>query len=160
MAPVELSGIVSMSGASFLVAQTADAIYNLLGIDGSTCVEFTPDYPNLQIDVSDSDNITTAQRIYSWSCWAQTTSAGIALMFRSVLAQDTVNFTIDTAIVDAKLDNTKSTPIIIGGGSITRSDGSTVIAPTSNSIQLDPGRAFVVRATPGSGIRQTVWVPQ
>jgi hypothetical protein len=141
--PYSALGTLTSAGAAFLVAQAADTVYNALAIDGSTCVEFVPDYPNLQIDVSDSDNITTVQRVYAWAVWAQSTAQGIALMFNSVIAQDTNNFKIDVAVVNTQLDNTKATPVIIGGGYLIRSDGTTIIAATSNSIQMDPGRAYV-----------------
>lgn len=157
--PITLLGTLTSNGASFTVAQAADAVYQALAIDGSTCTEFAPDYPNLQIDVSDSDNITTVQRIYAWSAWAQSTAQGIALMFGAVTAQDPVNFAIDVGVVNTKLDNTKGTPIIIGGGYLVRSDGSTIIAATSGSIQMDPSRAYLVRlSASGSPIAQTVWV--
>lgn len=149
--PVELTGLLTSSGALFLVSQIADPIYSTLAIDGSTCTEFIADYPNLQIDISDPDNVTTVQRIYAWANWAQTTAQGIVLMFKAVQAADTLNFVIDTAVVNAKLDNITTTPVKIGGGYITRSDGTSVIANTSGSIQLDPGRAYLPNL-PSGGI--------
>lgn len=140
--PVELSGLLTNAGASFLVAQVNDSVYTALGVDGSTCIEFTPDYPNLLIDVTDSDNITSVQRVYSWASWAQTSPQGIAVMFNGVTALDTLNFNINTAVVNAKLKNMKTTPLLMVGGYLSRSDGTTVIDATSGSIQMDPGKAY------------------
>lgn len=142
--PIESYGLLTSSGLTFLDAQVDDEVYNALAIDGGTCTEFTPDFPNLQIDVSDLDGYTTVQRIYSWSAWSQTSAQGIALMFGAVTAIDQVNFVINQDIVDAHLDNVTSTPVLITGGTITRKDGTTVIAATSGSIQLDPGRAYSI----------------
>jgi hypothetical protein len=142
--PVEALGLLSSVGSTFLVSQIADTVYNTLAIDGSTCTEFIADYPNLQIDVSDPDHTTTVQRVYAWSTWAQTTVQGIALMFKAVVATDELNFTIDVGVVNAQLDNITGVPVIIAGGYLYRSDGTTVIAPTSGSIQMDPSRAYMV----------------
>jgi len=141
--PIESSGVLTSTGLSFIDTQADDLIYNAIGVDGSTCTEFTPDFPNLQIDVSDGDGTTSVQRIYAWSCYAQTTSQGIALMFNAVDALDTANFVIDQTVVDAKLDNTTLSPVIVGGGYIRRLDGTSIIAATSGSIQMDPGKAYV-----------------
>lgn len=142
--PIESTGILSATGASFLVSQANDAVYNALGIDGSACTEFTPDYPNLQVDLSDGDGVTSVQRLYAWAAWAQTSAQGIASMFKAITAQDSVNFVIDVAVVNAKLDNVSATPVIVSGGYLSRSDGSTVIASTSGSIQMDPSKAYTV----------------
>lgn len=148
--PIETSGILSSTGASFLVSQVADTIYNTLAIDGSTCTEFAPDYPNLQIDVSDGDGTTSVQRLYAWSAWAQTSEQGIDLMFQAVQATDTSNFVIDVDVVDTKLDNVTGSPVIVAGGYLARSDGTTVIASTSGSIHMDPGKAYLTAGAPDS----------
>lgn len=146
--PIETSGILSSTGASFLVSQVADPVYNALAIDDSTCTEFAPDYPNLQIDVSDGDGTTSVQRLYAWSAWAQTSEQGIDLMFQAVQATDTSNFVIDVDVVDAKLDNVTGSPVIVAGGYLARSDGTTVIAATSGSIHMDPGKAYLTAGAP------------
>jgi hypothetical protein len=141
--PIETQGVLTSTGLSFVDTQVNDTIYNAIGVDGSTCTEFTADYLNLQIDVSDGDGTTSVQRIYAWACYAQTTSQGIALMFNAVDASDTANFTIDQSVVNAKLDNVSGSPVIIGGGLLSRLDGTSVIAATSGSIQMDPGKAYI-----------------
>jgi hypothetical protein len=141
--PIEAFGVLSATGASFLVSQVPDAVYNALAINGGLCTEFTPDYPNLQIDVSDGDGSTSVQRLYAWAAWSQTSAPGIASMFRGVSALDSANYVIDTSVVNARLDNVLGTPVIITGGYLSRSDGTSVIAATSGSIQMDPGKAYV-----------------
>lgn len=143
MMPIETTGILSSTGASFLISQAADTVYNTLAIDGSTCTEFTPDFPNLQIDVADGDGTTSVQRLYAWAAWSQTSALGVAAMFRGVSALDTANYVIDVGVVNARLDNITASPVIVTGGYLSRSDGTTVIAAASGSIQMDPGKAYV-----------------
>ena len=141
--PIEAFGVLSGGSVSFLDSQAVDTVYNAIGIDGSTVTEFTPDYPNLQIDADDADGQTQVQRVYAWSRWANTAADGIRLMHNAVQAQDSANFLIDVALVDARFDNVSATPLVISGGLIRRSDGTTVIG--NGSIQMDPGRAYVAQ---------------
>lgn len=141
--PQEVFATLGASGATFTVPDQADTVYATNAVDGSTCTEFTADYPNLQIDVSDGDGTTSVQRIYAWSVWANTQADGIRLMFNAVVAQDELNYVIDQSVVNARFDNVAGTPVIITGGYIRRADGTTVIASTSGSIQMDPGRAYI-----------------
>ncbi len=146
--PQEVVAALTTGGAVFTVPDEDDTVYAANGVDGSTCDvsgggEFTADYPNLQIDVSDVDSVTSVQRVYAWSAWANTTTQGIRLMFGAVEALDALNYVIHQDVVDAKFDNVNGTPVLIAGGYIRRADGSTVIAATSGSIQMDPGRAYV-----------------
>ena len=143
MLPIEATALLSAAGASFLVTQVPDEVYNTLAINGGTCTEFAPDFPNLQIDLSDGDGTTSVQRLYAWAAWSQTSAQGIALMFRGVQARDAANYVIDASVVNARLDNVTGTPVIIAGGYLSRTDGTTVIAATSGSIQMDPGKAFI-----------------
>jgi hypothetical protein len=57
---------------------------------------------------------------------------------------------------DLKLDNTKATPLLLGGGRIYHDDGSTIIASTSNSIQIDYNPVYVATANPDD-IANVVW---
>ena len=141
--PIESLGVLGSSGLTLLDTQAPDVVYNALGIDGSSCAEFSPDYPNLQIDLSDSDGITSVQRLYAWAAWSQTSASGISLMFKGISALDGANFVIDTMVVNARLDNVSTLPVLVIGGYLSRSDGSTVISPLSGSIQMDPGKAYV-----------------
>jgi len=141
--PIEAVGVLTSSGLTFLDAQVDDVAYNAIGLDGGEMAEFAPDYPNLAINVTDPDGVTSVQRLYAWAAWSQTSELGIRLMFRAVQASDTANFQIDQSLVDAKLVNANTAPVMMVGGYLTRKDGSTVIAASSGSIQMDPGKAYV-----------------
>jgi len=59
-------------------------------------------------------------------------------------AQDVLNYQINTAVVDLKLDNVGSIPVVIGDAYLYRDDGTTVISSLTPSIQMDPSRAYQV----------------
>lgn len=153
--PLEATGILTSSGLIFLAAQAEDTVYVGNGIDGSTVTEFTADGLAIHVDVSDPDGYTLVQRLYAWMQHYQTTSAGIAsAFFGAMSASDSANYVIDQDKADIHIDNVTASPLMIVGGYLTRKDGSTVIAPTSGSIQMDPGRAYVA---PGGA---AITVPQ
>lgn len=142
--PLEATGILTASGLTFLATQAEDTVYVGNGIDGSTVTEFTADGLAIHVDVSDPDGYTLVQRIYAWMQHYQTTSAGIAsAFFGAMSASDSANYVIDQDKADIHLDNVTASPLMVVGGYLTRRDGSTVIAATSGSIQMDPGRAYV-----------------
>lgn len=146
--PLEATGVLSSGGLAFLSAMADDTVYTANAVDGSTVTEFAPDPPNLQVDITDGDGLTTPQRLYAWMQYYLTTSAGVASgFFGGLTATDTANYAIDPARVDLKLDNQSASPVLIVGGYLYRTDGTTVIAATSGSIQMDPGRAYTA---PGS----------
>jgi len=153
--PLEATGILTSSGLIFLAAQDDDMVYVGNGIDGATVTEFTADSLAIHVDASDPDGYTLVQRLYAWMQHYQTTSAGIAsAFFGAMSASDSANYVIDQDKADIHIDNVTASPLMIVGGYLTRKDGSTVIAPTSGSIQMDPGRAYVA---PGGA---AITVPQ
>jgi len=142
--PLEATGILTASGLTFLSEQAEDTVYIGNGIDGSTVTEFSADGLNIQVDVDDPDGYTLVQRLYAWMQYYQTTSTGIAsAFFGAMSASDSANYTIDQDKADILMDNVSASPLMIVGGYLTRRDGTTVIAATSGSIQMDPGRAYV-----------------
>jgi hypothetical protein len=142
--PQEITAIASALGFSALASQVQDTVYNTNAIDGSTVTELTSDYPNIQIDSNDVDGLTTVQRIYAWFVNNRATADGIRHYFDAILAEDLVNYRVKSSTVNLKIDNVISTPLQIIGGRIYRDDGATVIAATSNSIQIDPDKAYGV----------------
>lgn len=141
--PVQAVGLLTSAGCAFLVAQVDDTVYNALAIDGSTVTELTADLPHVLIDLSSGAASITVQRIYAWTCFEQTTSGGIASMFNAVTAIDALNFIVNVGVVNAYLFNTTTTPCLVIGGTLRRSDGSTVIAAGSTgNIQMDPKLAY------------------
>ena len=141
--PQTLLAVATAEGFAATANQQTDTIYVGNGIDGSAVTEFSPDYPNVQMDVSDPDGYTTVQRVYAWLRYIEATSQGIDLWFDVVTPTDAVNYLIDAAKLNLKIDNTGASPVVIGGGRIYRTDGATVIAATSGSIQMDPARVYV-----------------
>lgn len=155
--PQEVFASLTSGGAAFVVPSVDDAVYIANGIDGALCDssgggEFTADYPNLQIDVTDSDGVTTVQRVYAWSVWANAQLDGIRLMFGAVTAADVLNYTIDQAKVNARLQNTSTAAIVVGGGYLRRADGTTVLAVGAGPIQMDPGRSYLAAASIPSAV--------
>jgi hypothetical protein len=142
--PVTSIATLTNTGASFLDVQVDDQVYIDAGINGSAVTEFAGDYPNVQIDVTDPDGVTTVPRIYAWFVNNLMTSSGIASFFGGLTADDGANFVINTSMINLKLDNTNVSPVIIGGGRLYHDDGSTVIAAASNSIQMDPDRVYTI----------------
>jgi hypothetical protein len=136
--------VATSTGWSSLASQEVDAVYSLNAINGSTVTELSGDFPNVQIDSNDADGETTVQRIYAWFSYIQTTEQGIRDFFEAMVAEDEVNYRVRSTVANLKLDNTIATPLMIVGGRLYRDDGTTVIASTSNSIQLDPLKAYPV----------------
>lgn len=141
--PQTLLAIATSTGFSATANQQVDSIYVSNGIDGSTVSEFTADYPNIQMDITDPDGVTTVQRVYAWLRYNETTSSGIAQWFNAVTPTDAVNYLIDTTILNMQLDNRNATPVQIIGGRLYRSDNATIIAALSGSIQMDPNRVYL-----------------
>lgn len=150
-APYEATGTLGTNGLAVTIAQVADSVYGTNAIDGSTCTEFSADYPHVQVDVSDPDGTTTIQRLYAWYVYNLTTSGGIASFYGGIQALDVLNYEIQAGTLNLQLDNVSATPVIITGGYLFRSDGQTIIATGSGSIQMDPGRAY----QPPSGVNLT-----
>jgi len=142
--PLLVTTLATTTGWSALATQTMDTVYNDNAIDGATVTELSGDFPNVHIDSNDADGETTVQRVYAWFSYIQTTSTGIIDFFQAMLAEDSVNYRVRTSIANLKLDNVISTPLMVIGGRLYRDDGATVIAATSNSIQIDPSKAYAV----------------
>jgi hypothetical protein len=144
--PLEEVGTFNTNGLQFASVQTTDTVYAANGIDGSTVTEFTADFPHIQVDIG-SGSTTTAQRLYAWLVYEQTTSSGVQNFFDAITAYDAVNYTINASLVNLQLNNITATPVKISGGYVARSDGATIIASTSGSIQIDPAKAYIAGLT-------------
>jgi hypothetical protein len=138
------------TGVSFLDTQSNDTTYNSNAVSGAACDsgsggEFTTDFPNVQVDVNDSDNTTSLARVYAWLCYQESTSSGITNFFGAISATDTSNYSLDGSVVDLSFDNKKTALLTINGGYITKSGGAAglVAATTTGSIYFDSGRAYI-----------------
>ena len=154
--PVQTTATATASGFTVTADQSElDAVYTSNAIDGSTVAECAADYVDDTIDITDGDNATTVPRIYAWFRYNETTSLGIASdWFNGMSAVDEVNYLITVATIDLTLNNLNATPLLITDARLYRSDGTTVIFATSNSIHLDPDKVYVI-TTGGSALTPT-----
>lgn len=143
------NNVLTSGGATFLNTQSVNSVYNANGWDGAALLgaEFATDFVNVQLDISDADNITSFQRLYAWFSYIETTFEGLQKFAGAITAIDTVNYVINVPIANIKLDNRLSTPVVIVGGSMTASDGTSIIAATSGSIQIDPAKAYLANTS-------------
>lgn len=110
---------------SFLDTPEDDDVYDSYGIDGSTVTEYSADYPNIEVDVTDPDNVFYLDRFYAWHKYNLTTADGIRNFFGAITATDTSNIKINNSVVDIFFDNTKTTSARQGDNIvIQRSDGA------------------------------------
>lgn len=137
--------IAGATGWSALASQSADTVYNTNAIDGSMATEFAADGANVEIDVTDTDNITSLTRVYAWFIYNLMSSTGIANFFGGVTATDTANYLVDGSMVDLAFDNKKTNLLTVNGGFIQKTGGARglVSATTTGSIYFDSGRAYI-----------------
>ncbi len=104
------TNVATVSGTStFLNTPVDDDVYDAYGITGSSVTEYSADVPNIQVDVTDPDNVFYLDRFYAWWKYNLTTEAGIRNFFGGITAIDTSNLLINNSIVDIFFDNTKAT---------------------------------------------------
>lgn len=139
--PAEYNTIAMTSGWSVLAAQVNDDVYIANGIDGSTVTEYSSDYVNVQIDVSDPDGVTSFQRGYAWYCDQMTGDDGIRYFYGAMVAEDAFNYLLNTDVADIKIQNTGTTGVTLTGGAVRRKDGSSPIAP-GGSVYIYYGRTY------------------
>lgn len=159
--PIESTSILTSGGAVFGNTQVIDTVYAANNIAGASCTEFSSDFTNIYLNLSDSDGSTTVQRIYAYMAFTQHSAEGIRKMLFGMVAQDTENYVINVGVVNLLLFNLNVAPVMVIGGVITRSDGSTIIAATSNSIQVYSGKAYLANsAAIETAIANTLTLPQ
>jgi hypothetical protein len=144
VAKKELSatGILTTAGLMFIDSQEDWLEYASIGIDGSTVTEFTADYPMIEVNISDADNLTTKQRLIAWWIYNLSTANGIRFFFEGITTEDAVNYRINNGF-NLFLDNLKATPLMFTDQArLYKANGATIIATTSNSIQLDSGKVY------------------
>ena len=134
--------IVTSNGFSFLAAQQDDAIYNANGIDGSLVSECTADFPNVEVDIDDGDGATTVKRIYAFFVAEQYTASGIQWC-SGISAEDSVNYKINTSILDLRIQNVGTNAVVLTGGRLFRDDGATIFIAGNGPIQHDPDKAYL-----------------
>ena len=154
--PFQTLTTLSIGGANVTANQQVDTTYVTNAIDGSTVPEFSADYPNILVDIDDPDGIGYIKRFYAWFRYTENTPDGRAYFFGGVTAYDTVNYVINSAIVDLKFKNLGIT-VTFSDAYIIRDDGASMVATGSNSIIFEPGRAYSVNGGGGGGSAHDVW---
>ena len=144
----EATAVWAAAGVTFLISQPEDTIYTAWGIDGATVSEYSLDGTNLQIDANDVDGSTQKVRLAAFYSYALTLEAGIRLFYGALtfLAAGSIRVNVD--VVNSRIDNVNaSTPLVFTDVNVRlfRSDGSSIIAPTSYTIHSDySGEPFTV----------------
>lgn len=153
--PVQYQTVAASGGWSILADQVDDTVYNYNAIDGDTCTEFSHDFANVQVDVDDADNTTTVQRGYAWFIAGQMTADGIRYFFGGITAEDSVNYRINAALVNLRIQNIKAgSNLTVTGGNIYRTDDTDIFAPgaSGSTASMRYGRAYTVRVGGGTGL--------
>ena len=149
--PLSVPGLLTTSGASIILEQQVDLVYVANAIDGSTVTEFSPDYPDVYVDINDPDGIGYIKRLYAWYRYLETDPVGIITFFGGITAQDAANYVINSYVVNLKFKNT-GIAVTFADAYIKRDDGASLIAPASNSLYFEPGRAYLASGSGGSGM--------
>jgi|DEB0MinimDraft_6_1074348.scaffolds.fasta_scaffold05831_2 hypothetical protein len=153
---LETTGVVTASGLSFVNSQVDHEIYNAYGVDGSTITEFSFDSGNIEVDINDADNTTEIQRLACWEAYFETTEQGIRDFFGCIDWESLNSVKIVVSMCDLKLDNVKVSPLLLVGGRMYRSDGTTIISTSSNSIQVDYEPVYIGNADDITDIKNTI----
>lgn len=126
------------------IEQTPQEQYEFFGVDGAGITEFLWDGGNVEIDVTDSDNQTSIQRIGAWYYYYITTAIGINEAFGALSWENLNSIKIVTSKVSVTIDNKKTEPLMLSGGRMYHDDGTTVISATSNSVQVDYDPVYTI----------------
>lgn len=147
----ENQGTLTAAGMNMRVSQVDDDIYNAVGIDGSTVSECSISGTNIEININDPDNTTSAQRIYAFECYWLFTQYGIADQNLYIEAIDATHYKF---LGGLRLRNLKSTPLNILGANIVPETGpaSDVYDPAGGPIFLNYERVEGFAYSSGSGL--------
>ena len=144
----EATTVWSAAGATFLVTQPEDPIYTAWAIDGATVTEYSLDGTNIQIDANDVDGFTEKKRLAAYFSYALTLEIGIRNFYGAITALAAGSIRINEAVADLRIDNINATtPLVFTDVNVRlfRSNGSSIIAPTSYTIHSDyNGEPFTV----------------
>ena len=137
------SVVVSATGWASLVSQDTNTIYASHGVNGASVTGITWDSGDMQFDFNETDNVINGPDIGAWYQYFITTEVGIAEAFGALIWPQLNKLTNVTSKAAITWDNVRSTPLQINNAWIDRDDGASIIAATSNSIQINPPAVFV-----------------
>jgi hypothetical protein len=121
------------STVQVLDSPVEDSVHAAYGIDGSTVTEFAFDFPNVQFDIDDPDNLFYLDRFYAWYKYNLSSSVGIAYAWDSYRAVDTSNHIIMNTVLDVYFDNAKAASARQGDNIVVkRQDGAYPQTPTTS----------------------------
>lgn len=144
--PIESLASLTNTGASVTLSPQPDTVYETNAINGSAITEFTADYGSIQIDANDVDGYTSVKRLYAWYTYLLMSSQGIADFYGGLIAEDVANYRIEDSVVDIKIQNISSTPLIINEARLYRADGTSIFAAGTGPAQHDPLKAYVANS--------------
>lgn len=144
---LEATAIATAGGTTDFGASSlsADSTYASYAIDGSGVTEFSTDYVNTEVDVSDGDHVTTKKRLYAWLKYIQTTEDGIANWWGAVTALDDANIRVNASVVDLTIENNGAQVVRFTDTDIYfyRDDGATIAASTGTGIIWESGKVYI-----------------
>ena len=148
--PLELTGVLTLNGLTFIDSQKDLTTYSSLGVDGSTVTEYNidPNTGNLEIDANDTDCLSTKKRIVARYYYLITTADGIDRFFNALILEDEANAVINRSITNLLIDNIGNCTLnlIDNDFRLYTSDGSSWIKdpPTGGyGIISDSGKVYV-----------------
>ena len=133
---IEATATVTSSGLTLLISQSLDSIYNSIAVDGSTVTECSISGTSLVINITDPDNVTSAQRILAFVIYWLSTSGGIRDQNLYIDYADATHLVFEGGL---KIKNSKASPLSITGASIVPLTGnpSDVIDTSGGSININ-----------------------
>lgn len=142
------SSTLTITGCTFVANQLPDTIYNSNAVDGSTITEWSADTTNIRLNATAD---TTFQRMYAFYVYAKSNDAnGRAKLSNVIIAQDTVNYLVNTAYGSLKLsDPTAATVYRVSGAYMYRDDGANLVYATGATgvLILDMGKGYTANST-------------
>lgn len=142
----EINVAVTASGASVIVSQVVDNVYNTNAIDGSIVTECSITGTTLRIFVNAPSNTTTWQRVYNWFQYYLSTALGIADQSNYITSTDAAYYQLATGF---KIKNQSVNPLAVTGAVATPATGpaTDIIDATGGSIIANTAHATVVSGT-------------
>ncbi len=146
--PLEITGVLTSDGLTFIDGQEELSSYSSLGVDGSLVTEYNLDQNNIQIDGNDTDGISTKKRIVARYYYLITTSDGIDRFFNHIELEDDGNAVINRDVSNLMVDNIGSNQITLIDSDfrLYTSDNSPWILSNSTGgygITSDSGKVYV-----------------
>lgn len=147
------TGTITAAGLSLTASQEVNSVYATNGVDGSSVTECAINANNIDIQIDDPTNETTAQRIYNWYQYWLFTEAGIRDGDTLITATDSTHYVFDDSVQIKNMDTVN--PLNILGANIVPTTGAaTNIFDLSNgaSIALNFTRVEGFAYSSGSGL--------